>query len=343
MTDPVIYQFTQQQVAVHTDDSLEDLLKEYDPSRDIILTDYHIYANHHKRFGEYRVIKVPPGEQHKNFQSLNSVIEQLIGLEAGKNATLIAVGGGVLTDLAGLTANIYKRGIRLVLVPTTILGMVDAAIGGKNGINQGMFKNMIGTICQPEKIVYDFSLLQSLPGDEWVNGFAEIIKHACIRDKLLFQALERYNLHDFQSDLSLTSSIIEKNIRIKMDIVTHDEHEAGERKLLNFGHTIGHAIENLHQLPHGHAISIGMVAASNLSVRLGRLHFEEAARLVRLLAKYHLPVDIETDYQKVMQAIRQDKKRADDTIHFILPDHVGSASIVPVTLSELEAHINHIL
>jgi len=221
--------------------------------------------------------------------------------------------------------------------------MVDAAIGGKNGINTGVYKNIVGTIRQPSFIWYDFELLRTLPAEEWVNGMAEVIKHACIQDELLFRMLEQYNMHDIQTDLSLVETLVERNIRIKMNIVTADEAEAGDRKLLNFGHTIGHAIENLHHIPHGHAISMGMVAICNLAVRLNILEVQEAVRIVKLLAKYHLPVDLETDLQQVYQAIRQDKKRQSDLIQLVLLKKIGEAFVYPLPVDSMQEHLKHIM
>ena len=228
-------------------------------------------------------------------------------------------------------------------MPTSVLAMVDAAIGGKNGIDVGVYKNMAGTILQPEFIFYDYSFLQTLPVKEWVNGFAEIIKHACISDALLFAVLEKYSLHEYQTDTTLIAELIEKNVEIKTQIVTRDEFEKGERKLLNFGHTVGHAIENLHAMPHGHAVSIGIVAACNLSEQLNDFHFNDAARVVKLLAKYHLPVDVETDHAKVFEVLKMDKKRKDDGLYFILLKNIGNAEIKFISLADLEKHFKEIV
>jgi shikimate kinase / 3-dehydroquinate synthase len=221
--------------------------------------------------------------------------------------------------------------------------MVDAAIGGKNGIDVGVYKNMVGTILQPEFIFYDYAFLETLPVKEWVNGFAEIIKHACIKDELLFRVLEKYSLHEYQADKTLIADLIEKNVEIKTTVVVNDEFEKGERKLLNFGHTIGHAIENLHAIPHGHAVSIGMVAACNLSVQLNNFHADDAAKIVRLLARYHLPVDVETDHAKVFEVLKMDKKRQGDGVQFILLNKIGKAEIKYISLTELEKHFKEIV
>lgn len=337
------YQFSRKKVTCYFDaaiDLLETLCKK---DKSVIITDDHVYDLHKEKFSGFRVIKIVPGEEHKNQQIVDRIIERLIDLEMDKHGFIIGVGGGVVSDIAGYVASIYKRGVKLGLVPTTILGMVDASIGGKNGIDLGVYKNMVGTIYQPEFILYDYRFLETLPVKEWINGFAEIIKHACIKDALLFRVLERYTLHEIQADTTLIASLIEQNVEIKMKIVTNDEFEEGDRKLLNFGHTFGHAIENLHEIPHGHAVSIGMVAACNLSEKLNNLHFEDAQKVVRLLSRYHLPVDIETDHEKVFEVMKLDKKRADDQMQFVMLNKIGEACTKPVPLVFLHENIKDIL
>ncbi len=340
---PISFSFPTQEVQCYLNQPFRRLSEITAPADSVIITDYHVYRHHHEAMAGYPVIKIPAGEAHKTQQSVDYIIEELLKLEAGKDTWLVAVGGGVITDIAGLVSVLYKRGTKLALVPTSLLAMVDAAIGGKNGINTGVYKNIVGTIRQPSFIWYDFELLRTLPAEEWVNGMAEVIKHACIQDELLFRMLEQYNMHDIQTDLSLVETLVERNIRIKMNIVTADEAEAGDRKLLNFGHTIGHAIENLHHIPHGHAISMGMVAICNLAVRLNILEVQEAVRIVKLLAKYHLPVDLETDLQQVYQAIRQDKKRQSDLIQLVLLKKIGEAFVYPLPVDSMQEHLKHIM
>ncbi|HMK02743.1 MAG TPA: 3-dehydroquinate synthase [Ferruginibacter sp.] len=337
------YTFSKKKVSCYYDADFSLLAGLVQDKNIVILTDEHVYEHHAKRFAAWPVIKIAAGEAHKNQATVDHIVQELIKRGANKNTCLIGVGGGVVTDITGYVAAVYMRGIPFGLVPTSILAMADAAIGGKNGIDVGLYKNMLGTILQPDLILYDYSFLQTLPVREWVNGFAEIIKHACIKDALLFSVLERYSLHDFQTDQTLIAELIEKNAAIKSGVVTADEFEKGDRKLLNFGHTIGHAIENLHELPHGHAVSIGMVAACNLSEKINGLHFNEASRIVKLLAKYHLPVDIETNHEKVFEVLKMDKKRREDGIDFILLDTIGKAGIVRISLDELEKHFKEIL
>lgn len=337
------YKFSQKTVSCYFDADFANIGSCAGDAPIIIVTDKNVYEHHKDKLSAYPVIQIPPGESFKNQATVDFIINELIKLGAQKRSFLVAVGGGVVTDITGYVASVYMRGLRFGFVPTSILAMVDAAIGGKNGIDVGVYKNMVGTILQPEFIFYDYSFLQTLPVKEWVNGFAEIIKHACIKDKLLFAVLEKYNLHNYQVDKTLVAELIEKNVEIKTSIVTKDEFETGERKLLNFGHTIGHAIENLHSIPHGHAVSIGMVAACNLSEKLNGFHFGDAAKIVKLLNQYHLPVDIETDHEKVFDVLKMDKKRKDEGIHFILLKNIGEAEIKFISLDLLEKHFKEIV
>ncbi|HNF42915.1 MAG TPA: 3-dehydroquinate synthase [Ferruginibacter sp.] len=337
------YSFSSKTVRFYFDASIVSIGQATGDKPVIILTDDNVYENHRAQLDLYPVIRILPGEENKTPATAGQVIEQLITMGAGRDAMLVGVGGGVVTDIAGYVAAVYMRGISFGFVPTSILAMTDAAIGGKNGVDVGVYKNMVGTIRQPDFIFYDYSFLKTLPVSEWVNGFAEVIKHACIKDAVLFSMLERYTLHEYQSDPTLVAELIERNVDIKASVVSADEFETDDRKLLNFGHTIGHAIENLHHIPHGHAVSIGMVAACNLSEQLGHLHFEEAARIVRLLARYHLPVDVDTDHARVFEVLKMDKKRKDDAMQFILLNKIGSASVVSIPLTELEKHFKEIL
>ncbi len=337
------YTFSQKKVSCYFDAdfaAMNDIVKD---AWTVIITDENLYNLHAEKLAGYRVIKIAAGEEYKNQFTVDSIIEELILMGANKNAFLVGIGGGVVTDITGYVAAVYMRGVKFGLVPTSILAMVDAAIGGKNGIDVGVYKNMVGTIRQPEFIFYDYSFLKTLPVKEWVNGFAEVIKHACIKDGLLFKVLERYSLHEYQADSTLIAELVEKNVAIKTGVVIEDEFESGDRKLLNFGHTIGHAIENLHGIPHGHAVSIGMIAACNLSVQLNNFHADDAAKIVRLLTRYHLPVDVETDHAKVFEVLKMDKKRTGDGVQFILLSTIGKAEIKYISLSDLEKHFKEIV
>ncbi|MBS1511452.1 MAG: 3-dehydroquinate synthase [Bacteroidetes bacterium] len=339
----IVNDYPGKQVHYYFDASFSYLEKLVVKNNTIIITDEHVYQLQQEKFAGWKTIVIKAGEEHKQQTTVDKIIAELIRLEADRKTCIVGVGGGVVTDIAGYAAGIYMRGLKFAFVPTTILAMVDASIGGKNGVDAGVYKNLVGLIRQPEFLLYDYSLLQTLPFEQWVNGFAEIIKHACIKDALMFAKLERLTLHDFTTDTSLLAELIEQNVMIKTNVVIHDEFEQGDRKLLNFGHTLGHAIENLHMLLHGHAISIGMVAACNLSEKLNGFHYDDAIRIVKLLAKYHLPVDVETDYDKVFEVLKMDKKRSRNEINFILLNKIGEATIKPIPLDLLQQYLKEII
>ena len=235
------------------------------------------------------------------------------------------------------------RGLKFGFVPTTILSMVDAAIGGKNGVDVGVYKNLVGLIKQPQFLVFDYSFLDALPQDQWVNGFAEIIKHACIKDASLFTYLESESLESFQSDKKKLADLVERNVNIKTAVVVNDEFEKGDRMLLNFGHTLGHAIENIYELPHGHAVSIGMIAASTISAAINNFSPGERQRIIDLVTKYHLPVTIAFDRDKILQMLKRDKKRSSNDICFILLNKIGDAIARPISIKQLESLIDQSL
>ncbi|HTM93673.1 MAG TPA: 3-dehydroquinate synthase, partial [Flavisolibacter sp.] len=273
------------------------------------------------------------GEEHKNQATVNSVIDQLIEMEADRKTVLVGVGGGVVTDITGYVASIYMRGISFGFVPTSLLAMVDASIGGKNGIDVGVYKNMVGIIRQPSFLLFDTSLLQTLPDQEWRNGFAEIIKHASIKDAAMFKQLEQNHVAYYQKKKKELGDLVKRNALLKTKVVQLDEFEKADRKLLNFGHTLGHALENQYGFSHGQAISIGMAYASQLSQKLAG--FKSVDRVIDLLDKYGLPTFTEFDKDKVINVLKMDKKKTKDSINFILLEKIGKAFIKEISIQQL--------
>jgi 3-dehydroquinate synthase len=244
------------------------------------------------------------------------------------------VGGGVVTDMVGYVAGVFMRGVQFGFVPTTLLAMVDAAIGGKNGIDVGVYKNMVGLIRQPAFIVYDHSFLTTLPSYQWENGFAEIIKHASIKDASMLKELNQNNLAFYQKNKKALAALIQKNVEIKVKVVQKDEFEKGDRKLLNFGHTLGHAIENEHALLHGHAISIGMVYAAKISQVL--LGFTGTGLLVETLKKYGLPTAMHFDIDAAMELMQKDKKKANAGMQYVLLSKIGKGVYETIPMKTLQ-------
>lgn len=306
----------------------------------ILITDENIFEIHRQLFDGWQTIVLPAGEGHKQQATVDYIIGKLITKNADRNTFIVGVGGGVVTDISGYAASLYMRGIKFGFIPTTLLAMVDASIGGKNGVDVGIYKNLMGLIKQPEFLLFDYALLKTLPDYQWINGFAEVIKHACIKDADLFTMLEAESIESFQLDKNKLAALIEKNVQIKTAIVVNDEFEKGDRKLLNFGHTLGHAIENMYQLPHGYAVSIGMMAACNISASINNFPPADSKKIKSLLEKYHLPIQYDFDKEKIWEILKMDKKRASDSMNFILLNAIGHAIIQPIAMSELENLIN---
>jgi len=296
-------------------------------ARCIVITDGNIARLHGHQFGAFKaVITIPAGEEHKNFSTVLSITQQLLQQEAHHNSFLLGIGGGMVTDITGFIASVYMRGISFGYIPTSLLGMVDASIGGKNGINIGLQKNLLGTITQPKLILFDSHFLDTLPDTEWANGFAEVIKYACLFDAGMFDELSENNIDYYKQNKTAVSSLITRCVNWKNKIVLADEQEYGIRKLLNFGHTAGHAFETVCNIPHGQAVALGMLAACRLSEQYG-LETSVKEKLTTLLQQYNLPVTIDADTDKLMQVLTMDKKRDGDGIDFVILKSLGKAEI----------------
>ena len=327
------FRFSNASVDYYFAGSISHLKEIVDNKNTILITDENVFSRHPKRFKNWNTIVLKPGEEYKIQATVDSIIEQLIEMEADRKTTLAGVGGGVITDLTGYVASVYMRGIRFGFVPTTLLSLVDASIGGKNGIDVGVYKNMVGVIRQPSFILHDLAFLNSLPESEWRNGFAEIIKHACIKDAAMFRELEKNDPSFYQRRKKETSLLIQRNALIKTKVVQQDEFEQGDRKLLNFGHTLGHALENQYELSHGEAIAIGMTYAASLSRQLKG--FKQPQRVISVLEKYGLPTFAQFDKDKVINVLKMDKKKTKDNINFILLEKIGKALIQSIPINQL--------
>lgn len=301
----------------------------------VLLTDSNVAHALPAVFSQRPTIVLPAGEDSKTMATVEHILSELVRLGATRNSVLIGIGGGVITDIAGFAAASYMRGIACGFIPTSLLAMVDAAIGGKNGVNIGLYKNIAGTIRQPEFLLFDTTLLQTLPDAEWSNGFAEIIKYACIFDAPLFDELEANDLAYYYKDTEALTRLVTRCVAWKNKVVLADEHEKEERKLLNFGHTAAHAIENLHNLPHGQAVAIGMVVASRLSQQETGLPITFTDRLKQVLERYALPVTYPYLANKALEILKMDKKRAGNKIDYILLEAPGKAIIRPLDLNTI--------
>lgn len=305
------------------------------PEHTILLTDEIVAAVLPDALQPYRRIVMPAGEASKSWETAGGLAQQLMQLEAHRKTGLLGVGGGVVTDMTGLLASVYMRGIAFSFVPSSLLGMVDAAIGGKNGVNHGSHKNMLGTFRQPQFLFYRTELLQTLPDAEWSNGFAEIIKYGCTADARILTMLEEGDVAHFQSRPEQLSALISGCVDVKNKIVNADETESGLRKTLNFGHTAGHAFESLYGLPHGSAVGLGMIVAALLSETFCGLSPDTTAVIRRLLQQYGLPLRLEFDTDKVLENMRLDKKRTAAAVDYVLLQKPGVAQVTELSFEQV--------
>lgn len=274
------------------------------------------------------LVIVPAGEKSKSLAEAGRVAEALVAAGLDRGGFIVALGGGVVGDLVGFVASIYQRGVPVVQIPTTIISQVDSAVGGKTGVNVPAGKNLLGTFHPPAVVLVDLDTLDTLPEREFNEGFAEVIKHAVIRDPALFDALSVFERGRSRDALP---GIIRRNLEIKAEIVAADEFErAGVRALLNFGHTVGHAIEQAAgygRFLHGEAIAVGMVAAGRLSTQFAGLDLAEFTRLVGLLRRFGLPTRLSADLslEPIMESLARDKKFEAGNVRFVLVPRIGEA------------------
>lgn len=320
--------------------SLHDAYQRIGNARCMTITDNNIYGLHRDKFPEDGTIVLEPGEKNKSMDTVDQIFNRFLEAELDRQSFVLGVGGGIVCDLTGFVASTYLRGLRFGFVASTLLAQVDAAIGGKNGVNYKGFKNIVGLIRQPEFLINDLNLLETLPQEEYRSGLAEVVKYGCITDGKLFQFLETHAEEILDRDSAIAEEIVHRSAANKIRVVRSDEQESGPRKMLNFGHTLGHAIEKVRGWSHGHAVSAGMVLAAELSVRLGFLNIQSKQRLVQLLQALQLPVQIDLDASTIYQVIRKDKKRDGESIDLILLHRLGEAFIHTMELEEFKNHLH---
>ena len=279
------------------------------------------------------IIEIPAGEPSKSLHTVLDVARQLVRLGVNRKSLLVALGGGVVGDVTGFIASIYMRSIPFVQIPTTLLAQVDSSVGGKTGVDLPEGKNLLGTFYQPKAVYIDLSFLKTLSDKDFANGLAEIIKYGIIGDENLFEFLESESDGIKKRNPSLMKSLVGRSCKIKADIVEMDEKELGLRRILNFGHTLGHALEtaSVYGLTHGEAVSIGMVGAARISHRLDHLDRPSCQRIVDLVKHYHLPAKIPAGLKtaQIMGFMATDKKAVAGQPHFVLVKRIGAPFVTP--------------
>ncbi|RKO65257.1 3-dehydroquinate synthase [Campylobacter sp. P255] len=283
---------------------------------------------------ELFVIKIQDGEEYKNLQTIEYIIDQMCHYQLDRKSILISFGGGVVSDMGGFVASIYQRGIEFINIPTTLLACVDASVGGKTGVNNRFGKNLIGSFYQPKAVYCESDFLKTLPSRELAAGMAEFIKMAAVFDDKMLDFLENLDKKRFLNgslEDDILAQIIQKSIELKANVVSQDEKENGLRMLLNYGHTFAHVIENqtgYKKYLHGEAVAMGMHMANVLALRLGLLDLQECERIKKLLLEFNLPVDyLVLDVDEFYNAFFMDKKTHFKKINFILLDGLGKACI----------------
>jgi 3-dehydroquinate synthase len=292
-------------------------------------------------------IALPPGERAKTTVTVSRLWDEFASAGLTRSDAVVAVGGGATTDVAGFAAATWLRGVRVVHVPTTLLAMVDAAIGGKTGINTDSGKNLVGAFHPPAGVFVDLDLLASLPDAEWVNGMAEVVKAGFIADPRILELIESDPVGAATPASPLARELIERSIAMKAAVVSADLREAGPREMLNYGHTLGHAIERLERyaIPHGHAVSIGMVFAASLGLVSGRLDAATATRHRAILDRLGLPTSYRAEFlPDLLDAMQHDKKARGSTLRFVVLDGLAKPAILsapePSLLTEAYAEVS---
>jgi len=287
------------------------------------------------KFPKIPVFSLSPGEESKKLEVIEYLAEQLLLAGIDRSGFVLAVGGGVVCDIAGFLASVYMRGIRCGYVSSTLLSQVDASTGGKNGVNLGGTKNMLGTIRQPEFVICDPGMLQTLPDQEYLSGLAELIKTAVIGDKELFDLIEKSFEKIMSRDTDLLAILVTKSVRFKGLVVSEDEKETGLRRILNFGHTFGHAIEMQKGVRHGFAIASGMVLATEFSFKRRYIYLVEKERIIRLLERFKLLTELDLTGNQMEKLVLHDKKKTGTEIHFVFTQGVGKAIVEKVPVDEV--------
>jgi 3-dehydroquinate synthase len=291
------------------------------------------------------LITIPAGEKSKTLEQTGTICDEMIAAGLDRKSFVIGLGGGVIGDISGFVAAIYHRGIPHVQIPTTLLAIVDSSIGGKTGVNTRDGKNLIGAIHHPVLVIDDLDALKTLPRREFNQGFAEIIKHAVIADANMFGTLRSWKA----GEAPALQRLIKRNIQIKSKIVAKDERDrTGERALLNFGHTVGHAIERAggyRKFLHGEALSLGIVAACAISTNKAALSADQRDAIVDLLEKFKLPIKLPKNFprQKIVEAIKFDKKFEDEKVRFVVTPRIGTAYVTAdVTFDDIREVIDEL-
>lgn len=309
--------------------SVSEILPQVLPERRVAaISDAAIDRLYHELLAPYSAVLVGKGESIKTLQTIEGIYRRFLEAGIDRSTFVLGIGGGIVTDITGFAASTYMRGLRFGFIPTTLLGQVDAAIGGKNGVNVDGYKNMAGTFTQPEFVICDPELLTTLPDREFRAGLAEIIKTAIIADAELFARLEAADFAQLRRDKNLLAEVIRAAIRVKVGIVARDERESGERRKLNLGHTLAHAIEKCSvRMNHGEAVAVGIRLIAEAAVKADLLTAVDCERIVALLQKSGFELETPVEMKRMLKEVAKDKKNKDGQLRIVFPTAIGDCTI----------------
>ncbi|PKL06343.1 MAG: 3-dehydroquinate synthase [Spirochaetae bacterium HGW-Spirochaetae-9] len=330
---------------------IEEIAARIDKRKTLILSDRRIHSLFGGQFPDCPLVFVPEGEAAKSLDVLAELFRQFIAFQLDRSWKILVIGGGSISDLGGYAAHSWLRGIGFMFAPTTLLAMTDASLGGKNGIDFQGFKNVVGSFQNPEAIFCDIDTLRRLDGRQFASGMAEVIKHGIIDGEEYFAFLEKTlasqagngNLDYMACPGETLRHMVAQSQRVKLNIVQRDPREAGERRILNLGHSFGHAIEVVSGMPHGYCVALGIVLACSFSMRRGYMTASTAQRIVRLLSGYGLPVDtasLQKDKDRMAETLFMDKKREGAWMNLVIPKDIGSVIVEKVAIPELKAFLD---
>lgn len=327
-----------QQSEVYIGSAAEILPELLPQGRVVVVSDATIDRLYHPLLAKYDSVLIGTGESIKTLQTVETLYRRFIELGVDRSTFVLGIGGGIVTDVAGFAASTYMRGLPFGFVSTTLLGQVDASVGGKNGVNVDGYKNMAGTFTQPQFVVCDPSLLRSLSDREFRAGLAEVVKAAIIADADLFDRMGQTSFETLRSDTDLLSDVISAAIRVKADIVEYDEKESGERRKLNLGHTLAHAIEkSSNRMNHGEAVAVGTALIAGAAVKLGVLKEEDRLRIEKLLVRLGFDLTPPVEIKRLLKEVGKDKKNEDGMLRIVLPVGIGDCEVRKMAPGEFAA------
>ena len=334
---------------VYAGGSIDDLAGYADPSKNIIVTDTNVHRLYADRFKGIPAIVIGTGEGIKTLATVEEIIREFISLGADRNTFITGIGGGIVSDITGFAASIFMRGLDFGFVSTTLLAQVDASVGGKNGVNIDRLKNMAGVFCQPRFVICDHSMLATLEEEEYRNGMAELVKTACLENSGLFDFVWQHREPLRERDASAVEEAVYRCAQFKASVVTMDERETGLRRILNLGHTAGHALEKVHGVAHGHAVAAGIGFSLFMSQKFGLIDNAQSERILSMLKFFGLPSGLydtaaAADSARLAEAAASDKKRDGSSVKFVLLEGTGRPVVRDISLSDLNRLIReHII